>query len=374
MKVSIAQLIPAFIIALAVSVPTYTFAANTAQLVVVTRTDTVSSIPPNNPLVTISGTAPSLTSTLSSSGTLVYATPFVNETRVVTLLPGTYTATAQSANGYAFLYSTDCSGYMTSGEVRTCTITAQGGGTSRVNVSVTVLNANGGVKTASDFITTVSATNPSMTSFAGSQGSVQVTMSPGAYSIDVSSTSGYARSRTDGCTGVIGAGETRACAITLTDASTYYTGGAVFNNLSCSPANQTVNQGTTVTFTAAGASGPYNWSTGTRTSLNVGPTLNVLLVTPGTQTVYVSNGYQTAFCQVTVRPVSGYTYSSTSQVTPASGVVLGASTVAPGVPNTGFAPSSTFVSFLAALLLILLAPLALALFPYARATISSSRR
>lgn len=332
----------------------------TAQIIVITQT--AGTVAPSGAQVLVTGTGPSLTSTPTSSGSLTYSSSFSNDTRVVTVIPGSYTVTAPSYSNYSFSYSSDCSGYLTAGQVRTCTITATQGGTAHVNVTVSVINNHGGTRTPNDFVITVSGQNASVSNFQGTSGSVLVSLGAGAYAIDAQGISGYTSVRTGECSGTISSGETRSCLITLTDTYSVYGGYYGSSVLSCSPSNQTGYQGQTVSFTASGASGPYTWSTAERTYLAIGPQLNATLSSVGAQRVYVSNGYQTASCNITILPSAGYTgYTGT-------GVVLGTATNIPGLPNTGYAPSSlglilallgAFVAFPAALYLS---------YPYAKRT------
>lgn len=318
----------------------------TAQLVIITKTDGYSPVPTSAPLIVVNATGPSLTTTPTSSGTLTYASSFNSDTRVVTVIPGTYSAAAQSGSTYSFAYSTQCSGYVSANETRTCTITATAGGTSRVNVAVNVINHNGGSRTANDFVITINGVNPSITSIQGSAGSTQISMGPGAYSIDVSSAGSYQRTRSVDCSGTILSGETKSCSITLEDTNPYYYNGTYLGRtpLSCAPANQTAYQGSTISFNAVGgSSGSYTWATADRVYLSTGSSLNVYLQTLGSQAVYVNSGYETAKCMVTVLAGTGtnaYTNYVPTTVTANGSVVLGSYTTAPGLPNTGYAPSN----------------------------------
>lgn len=332
---------------------------STAQIVVITQT--AGSILPSSANVVVVGTGPSLNGTPTSSGSLTYSSSFSNDSRVVTVIPGSYSVSAPSYSNYSFSYSSDCSGYLTAGQVRTCTITATQGGTAHVNVTVSVINNHGGTRTPNDFVITVSGQNANVSNFQGTSGSVLVSLGSGAYSIDAQGISSYTASRSSDCSGTIASGETRSCLITLTDTYLVY-GGNGSSVLTCSPSNQTGYQGQTVSFTASGASGPYTWSTADRTYLAVGPQLNVTLSSVGAQRVYVTNGYQTASCNITILASAGYTgYTG-------NGVVLGTSTSVPGLPNTGYAPSSLglILAFLGAFVAL---PAALFLaYPYAKRT------
>lgn len=324
-----------------------------AQLVILTQTQSPSPVPAYAIPVTVNAAGPSLTGVPSNTGTLTYNSSFNNETRVITMVPGNYSVSLPTTSGYAFQY-TNCSGVLSAGETRTCTITATAGGTSYVNVSVNVQNRYGGTRTANDFVITVSGQNPSVSSIQGSVGSTQISMGPGSYSINVGMLGSYNITRSEGCFGTIGVGETRSCVLTLSDYG-YGAGGTYYplNQLTCSPANQTVLRGATASFVAQGGVGTYTWATADRVYLNIGPSLNTQLISSGSQAVYVTSGSQTATCYVTVLP---------------SGSVLGASTQAPGLPNTGFGSNawSTLLALLAAF--VALPAAAFALYPHAKRT------
>ena len=348
---------------------------STSQLVVVMQTSGQSPVTNSSILVNVNATGPSLTGVPTSVGTLTYASNFNNDTRVITMVPGSYSVSIPSTYGYAYTYSSNCTGSMVAGETRTCTIVASAGGTSYVNVTVDVQNRYGGTRSASDFVITVSGQNPSTASIQGSVGSTQISMGPGAYSINVGTSNGYSVTRTDGCSGTINSGETRSCYITVSDANSYYNNNGYtypVNQLSCSPANQTVYRGATVSFTAQGGVGTYSWATADRTYINSGASLNVRLLSSGDQAVYVTSGTQTATCVVRVLP-STVTNTPTGVVytNPQGGIVLGTNTQAPGLPNTGYGPSafSLLLAFFAAFVAL---PLAVyALYPHAKRTTSA---
>ncbi len=135
--------------------------------------------------------------------------------------PGTYKATEDLVPGYEFLgYSGDCdtNGSITValGESKTCTLTNDDMAPT-LTVIKHVINDNGGMAVASDFIMTVHDTNvqPSA-SFAGSEDGVIVTLYAGTYNVTEDGPSGYAASF-DGCTGTIALGESKTCTITNDD-------------------------------------------------------------------------------------------------------------------------------------------------------------
>ena len=80
-----------------------------------------------------------------------------------------------------------------------------------------VINDNGGLASAGDFTMNVSAVNPSLTSFAGNETGVNVTVSAGSFSVTEAGTSGYTASNSPDCVGTIANGETKTCTITNDD-------------------------------------------------------------------------------------------------------------------------------------------------------------
>ncbi len=80
-----------------------------------------------------------------------------------------------------------------------------------------VVNDDGGLKVAADFTMTVTGTEVSNPSFAGSESGVVVTLKPGSYSVDESDTFGYTKTLGTGCAGDIVAGQSYSCTITNDD-------------------------------------------------------------------------------------------------------------------------------------------------------------
>lgn len=94
--------------------------------------------------------------------------------------------------------------------------------TGTIIVMTQVINNNSGASVAGDFITNVSATNPSQTNFAGNASGVSITVDPGNYSITQNPITGYietpgATCSSAGPSGAIAAGETRVCILTDDD-------------------------------------------------------------------------------------------------------------------------------------------------------------
>jgi hypothetical protein len=241
-------------------------------------------------------------------------------------------------------------------------------------------NINNGYNRApSDFTVAVSGLNANPASFPGSLSGTQVTVS-GTYSVVALQLPGYSASYSSGCTGTLNQGESALCVITESNAYSYYNQyptpypyGYINIPLTCAPSYQTVNLGQTATFMAEGGDySQYNWQTPNRSYLNVGPTLNVALLSTGTQTVSVTNGISVATCTVNVvasgapapvviSPVNPL-YPSTTGSTSYGGVYV-TPTYVPGLPNTGFEPLSSAEAASAVVLVIAMALIAL---PYVR--------
>ncbi len=140
--------------------------------------------------------------------------------------------------------------------------------------------------------------------------------------------------------------------------------------LTCSSSASTVRAGETVTFTASGGwSAVYNWSTPERTYLNVGSQISIALFVPGTHSVVVSAGPQTAACSITVVGSVGTPGPVVQQ--PTYPVTYFAAQYVPGLPNTGFAPLEAVSAALAVVLLISAALFAT---PYVKRTLASTFR
>ncbi|HEY5383321.1 MAG TPA: hypothetical protein VIJ88_02075 [Candidatus Paceibacterota bacterium] len=237
-------------------------------------------------------------------------------------------------------------------------------------------NINNGYNRApSDFTVAVSGLNASPSSFPGSLSGTEVSVS-GTYSVVALQLQGYSASYSAGCNGTINNSQSGLCVVTESNSSSYYNQYPTpypypYTNipLTCTPSYQTVNLGQTITFTAQGGDySQYNWQTPNRSYLNIGPTLNVALLSTGTQTVTVSNGQGIATCTVNVvingapapivinpaNPIYPANYNYNVSVTP---------TYIPSLPNTGFEPMSATEAASAAALLIAVALIAL---PYVR--------
>jgi hypothetical protein len=130
--------------------------------------------------------------------------------------PGSYTVTEDSLAGYSTTTSGECSGTISNGETKTCTITNNDVPGTLI-VKKHVVNDNGGTKSAADFTMKVTGGSPSPSSFAGSEAGTSVTIDAGSYSVDEDVVSGYAKSIGANCSGTIALAETKTCTITNDD-------------------------------------------------------------------------------------------------------------------------------------------------------------
>lgn len=80
-----------------------------------------------------------------------------------------------------------------------------------------VVNNSGGVKNASDFTMNVTGTDVSNPSFPGSESGTTVTLKAGSYSVDEVADAGYAKSKSNDCSGTIADGQSKTCTITNDD-------------------------------------------------------------------------------------------------------------------------------------------------------------
>ena len=142
----------------------------------------------------------------------------------VTLTAGTYEVVENEASGYTATSTATCSGAIEAGETITCTFTNEDDGqattTERAGTLVVikhVVNDSGRTRVASDFTMTVSGTEVSTSTFAGSEEGVTVTLSPGSYSVDEEFSNTYTKTLGEGCTGTIEAGQRVVCTITNDD-------------------------------------------------------------------------------------------------------------------------------------------------------------
>lgn len=255
-------------------------------------------------------------------------------------------------------------------------------------VYVQVNNNNGANRVPSDFTVTVNAPSVSPSSFPGSLSGTPVLVG-GNYSVNVLQQQGYTASYSSGCFGTLSQNASATCIVTESNISgynsypypySYYPNQTYpsyyypYNNyaapLTCAPSGQTVTIGQNVTFTARGGEfSQFNWSNSAQpnnVSYNIGRSYTTALLSPGNQTITVTNGPQTATCSINVvgYPIAGYPYPGTINSYPGSyAPVTVTPTYIPRLPNTGFAPMDG--AALATVLAVLFAA-GLAAYPYAR--------
>ncbi len=276
--------------------------------------------------------------------------------------------------GYSYPTNSDPYGYSYNGSV--C-------GPRTLLVYVQVMNPSDTNATyaPSNFTVTVSGTNPTPSTFAGSIYGTPVQMGVGNYLVSIANApAGFTASYSAGCSGSIDyLGQGPTCVVTETSSANQYSYPTPYpypyttlQPLTCTPSYQTVNIGQSVTFTVENgiqgtfvnglpAQSGYNWQTPSRSFLNIGPTLTTLFQTSGVQTVTVSNGAQTAICTVNiVSTAQAVVYPGASSVT---ATYYPSSSVVPTLPNTGFEPHTALEYALA---LALLGAAAIASYPYVR--------
>ena len=132
----------------------------------------------------------------------------------VTLGQGSYqvTETGIVAN-YDPTYSSDCSGTISAGQTKTCTITNT---FTPPGILIVIKEVEGGTLQPSDFTMIVQGNNPSPSEFQGSSSGTIVTLGPGDYLTGEAFQPGYTATFPSDCSGTISAGEIKTCTITNT--------------------------------------------------------------------------------------------------------------------------------------------------------------
>src|SRR5436853_6262586 len=103
---------------------------------------------------------------------------------------GSYSVTETGPSGYTASFSSGCSGSISAGQTKTCTVTNNDKPGTLI-VKKHVIDDNGGTKHAGDFTMKVTAGNPSQSSFVGSESGTTVTDDAGSYSCDEDRLRGY---------------------------------------------------------------------------------------------------------------------------------------------------------------------------------------
>jgi YVTN family beta-propeller protein len=143
----------------------------------------------------------------------------------VTLKPGRYSITENILAEYTSSKSGDCTGILNAGETKQCTITNIYQPTDKsaqlIVINNVIDNDESGSELAvkpSAFTITVRGSDPLPRSFPGKSGEgVIVNLNQGRYSITADGPNGYTADYSEGCEGIIRAGEAKACIITNED-------------------------------------------------------------------------------------------------------------------------------------------------------------
>ncbi|MGH2809887.1 MAG: prealbumin-like fold domain-containing protein, partial [Actinomycetota bacterium] len=130
----------------------------------------------------------------------------------VSINAGSYSVSEGTVEGYAPSYSSDCTGSISLGQSKVCTITNDDI-QPKLTVIKTVVNDNGGTMQADDFSITVDGDNASPSGFSGDEEGTEVALDAGEYEVTEDEDDGYAASYSSDCTGSIALGETKTCTI-----------------------------------------------------------------------------------------------------------------------------------------------------------------
>ena len=137
----------------------------------------------------------------------------------ITLDAGPYSVGETGPSGYAATFSADCSGFITLGEAKTCTITNFDIAPNDATLTVfkQVVNDNGGTAVSGDFIMTINLPGGDTASFPGTEEGTVLFLLPGEYSLLESGPSGYYGDLSAGCSGIVSPGENANCIISNDD-------------------------------------------------------------------------------------------------------------------------------------------------------------
>ncbi len=134
----------------------------------------------------------------------------------VTMKNSEYKLTELEVKGYKVSYSPGCSGRINNNEAKTCVVTNDDIAP-HLKVIKHVINDNGGIAKASDFAMYVYGSNPTPSSFPGSENGTDVKIGQGYYNVDEYWNPDYLPSYSPECNGQINLGETKTCTITNDD-------------------------------------------------------------------------------------------------------------------------------------------------------------
>jgi hypothetical protein len=165
---------------------------------------------------------------VSNSDNEIVTFPGSSSGTTILIPDGDYSVSEIADAEYSSFSSDACTGTAQLLDVIRCTITNDDidlTSSASLTVIKTVINDDGGNKTASDFTMLVDATNPSQSIFAGSKGTV-VSIDPGDYSVSEIADAEYSSSSSSDCIGDATTGEFLTCTITNDDKSTPPSGKA----------------------------------------------------------------------------------------------------------------------------------------------------
>ncbi|HET6594988.1 MAG TPA: hypothetical protein VFG81_05165 [Anaerolineales bacterium] len=168
------------------------------------------------------GTAEASDFTLDSGGTDDTPDNFPGEEApgtTITLDAGAYIVSESGPSGYSSSFSADCSGTITNGETKTCTVINDDQAATLIVIKH-VINDNGGTAVASAFTLDSGGINDSPDNFAGAEApGTTVTLDAGSYNVTETGPSGYSASFSADCSGTITNGQTKTCTVTNDDIS-----------------------------------------------------------------------------------------------------------------------------------------------------------
>jgi hypothetical protein len=152
-----------------------------------------------------------------------FGAPAAGQFQLVTVHAGqTFTVTPTSVAGYGYSRAGECgTNPLTAGVVGQCTITEDD-----QPAYVTVVTTVSGGGSPSDFQIDMSATNARPGSHSGTANGYTYLITPGSYTVSVSSLNGYAVVYSPACSGSVGRGLTKTCTIQLTAPTGPIGGGA----------------------------------------------------------------------------------------------------------------------------------------------------
>jgi hypothetical protein len=160
---------------------------------------------------------------LQASNFIMYVTgpgmfaqfPGMEEGRTLGMNAGGYTIHESTVGGYTASFSANCNSSIGIGETKVCVIT-NNDMPSAVDISVNIVNDNGGTNVVGDISLAVTGTNPSPAMMSGSAGTQSVSIGAGPYTVSAA-LRGYAMLASAGCAGTMESGERRTCVITAND-------------------------------------------------------------------------------------------------------------------------------------------------------------